>query len=51
MGWQQEGSCVIEDDVELLLRTSDVNLGECGRVYIINCILYCMLDSAYDSRL
>jgi len=41
----------MEEYVVRLWRTSDVNLGECGRVYILNCILYCMLDSAYDSRL
>jgi len=45
MGLQQEGSCVMDDYVVRLLSTSDVNLGESGRVHIKLYIVYCTRPS------
>ena len=46
MAWQQQGSCVMEDDVVMLFGTSDVNVGEGGRVVHIKLyhILYTRLN-------
>mgnify|MGYP003492441992 CR=1 FL=1 len=46
MAWQQQGSCVMDDEVEMLFGTSDMNLGECGRVVHIKLYII-VLDSIY----